>query len=302
MSSKPILVIGSPRDPTSAHTVAALQRQNRRFEVLDLDRFCRGGSIEGRLDDPSTLVVRDAGDIVRFDRFGSCYARFIDAPFDREEDGGVAWGRYRMMQIAVSALKMLVVNRPSAGGSNDSKPYQTSLIERHGFRVPRSCSTNFEKAAAEFVASCPGGAIYKSNSGERSIVQAVTTEDIARLSLLATCPVFFQERIWGDDVRVHVVCDRCHGVIIRSPAVDYRYDRSGEATEEPFVVPTDLADRGISITAAFGLVFSGIDFVRSQENGEFYCLEVNPMPGYHGYDLALNGEISESLGELLASA
>lgn len=130
-------------------------------------------------------------------------------------------------------------------------------------------------------------------------MQAITSDDHSRFSLLTTCPVFFQERIWGADVRIHVVRDRCHGVIIRSPAVDYRYDKSGKATEHPFAIPPELAARCIDVTAAFGLEFSGIDLIRSEDEGGFYCLEVNPMPGYHGYDLTLNHEISGSLGALL---
>jgi glutathione synthase/RimK-type ligase-like ATP-grasp enzyme len=278
-----------------------MQRQERDFEVLDVDRFCQTGSVEGWLNYSSSFLVRDADINVCLDQFFSCYARFVELPVELERTNKTAWGRYRTLQLALSALDMLVVNRPGAGDSNDSKPYQTSLLQRHGFRVPSSCSTNHEAAAVAFVQSCTSGAVYKSNSGVRSIVQAVKPEDWSRFSSLRMCPVFFQERIWGADVRVHVVRDQCHGVIIRSAKVDYRYDESGTATEGPFEVPSDLAAQCISVTAAFGLEFSGIDFVRSDEDGEFYCLEVNPMPGYHGYDLALNHKISENLGALLSA-
>ncbi len=301
MSSPPILLIGSPRDPTFGHSVSSFRRQGLALEIIDLDRFCLSGTIEGRLDDPASFVVQDAGERVHLATFRSCYARFIDLPLDMTTDDSAPWGRYRLLQVAIGALDMLVVNRPGAGESNDSKPYQTALIQQHGFRIPRSCSTNLEAEAERFVSSCPRGAIYKSNSGERSIVQAVTPGDLHRLPLLTVCPVFFQERIWGDDIRVHVVRDRCHGVCIRSSEVDYRYDRTGTATERPFPVPPELADRCVRVTASFGLAFSGIDLIQAQDDGDFYCLEVNPMPGYHGYDLTLNHAISDSLGALLSS-
>lgn len=294
-----VLIAGSPRDPTFRYSAEAFHRQGRRPVLLDLDRFCRSGSVEGRLDDPASLSIRDGEEIVRLDRLRACYARFIELPLDQEEQGAAPWSRRRMLQAALSAADLLVVNRPDAGESNDSKPLQTWLLRQHGFHVPRSCTTNDADAAAEFIASCPRGAIYKSNSGFRSIVQPVTAADLDRLALLTTCPVLFQERIWGDDIRVHVVRDRCHAVLIRSPATDYRYDTSGLASEMPFTVPADLAARCVEITALFGLEFSGIDFVRSAQDGTFYCLEVNPMPGYHGYDLTLRGEISHSLGDLL---
>jgi glutathione synthase/RimK-type ligase-like ATP-grasp enzyme len=295
----PMLLLGSPRDLTFRHTVWALGRQGRRFTVLDLDRFCAGGHVEGWLDDPATLRVMDSGDEVRLGRFRSCYARFIDLPRRLEREDPVAWGRYRFLQLAVAALDARVVNRPGAGESNDSKPLQSSLLARFGFRIPRGCATNVPGDAARFVESCPRGAIYKSNSGVRSIVQHLQPEDVGRLDAITYCPVFFQERIWGTDVRVHVVGHECHAVAIRSEAVDYRYDRSGTARDWPFTIPAELAARCVEVTAALGLEFSGIDFVQSDHDHEFYCLEVNPMPGYHGYDLTLGYAISDSLGSLL---
>jgi len=302
MRQQPILMVGSPRDPTFTHTVSALHQQRRDVEVLDLDRFCQSGVIEGRLDDPTSLVVRDAELVVPLSRFRSCYARLIELSPDVAADvDSPAWGRYRLLFLAISSLDVMVVNQPGAGDSNASKPYQISLLQRYGFQVPRSLSTNSAEAAAKFVASCSRGAIYKSNSGERSIVQAVTIADRDRFSLLTVCPVYFQERVWGDNLRIHVVRDQCHGVLIRSTAVDYRYDRSGTAVERPFAVPVDLAEKCIGVTQALGLEFSGIDLIVSDDDGTFLCLEVNPMPGYHGYDLSLNYVISKSLGALLAT-
>jgi len=301
MSRDSILIVGSPRDATVRHTVSAFEDRGLSFEVLDLDRFCQRGTIEGSPGDRESLMVRDGEASLRLSEFKSCYARFVELSLNRSGEGEPAWSRYRMLQLAISALDNLVVNRPYAGESNASKPYQTSLIQQHGFRVPRGCSTNLASAAADFVRSCPDGAIYKSNSGERSIVQAVESDDWDRFSLLAQCPVFFQERIWGSDVRIHVVGERCHAVKIRSSAVDYRYDRSGNASEGAVDVPSELAAKCVAVTRACGLEFSGIDFIQSDDDGEFYCLEVNPMPGYHGYDLTLNGAISHSLGDLLSA-
>jgi len=161
--------------------------------------------------------------------------------------------------------------------------------------VPRGISTNNAEEAKVFLASCDDGVIYKSNSGVRSIVRAVEDSDLDRLQALNVCPVFLQERVFGDDIRVHVIGNECHGVRIRSACVDYRYDRSGDVVEERCDIPTDLARRCIGVTASLGLTFSGIDFLESRSNGELFCLEVNPMPGYHGYDLTLDHEISASL-------
>lgn len=299
-----ILVIGSPRDPTVRHSVATFHRRGLAVDFLDLDRFCSEGTLEGNLAAPLSLVARTGERAWPFADLRSCYARLVDLASDLSpEDKPAAWGRYQAIQLALEALssERLVINRPWAGGSNDSKPYQTSLLQRHGFRVPRSCTTNLPALARSFVQSCPGGAIYKSNSGERSVVQPITPVDLERLPLLAACPVFFQERIQGANVRVHVLGDRCHSVWIRSSEVDYRYDTTGTVEERPFTIPGDLAEQCVSVTRALDLRFSGIDFLLTSE-GEYYCLEVNPMPGYHGYDRTLRLAISDDLGSALANA
>ena len=282
-----------------AYSAVAFHRQGLSFLVLDLDRFCATGDIRGDLGRAESLVVGDGARSVRLDEFTSCYARFVELPLSWEPLPTAALWRFRLLQLAIESMSGLVVNRPFAGGSNNSKPHQVELLRHAGFEVPWGVSTNDPAEARDFIANCAGGAIYKSNSGIRSVVQEVGLEDLARLRTLPTCPVYFQERIEGDNVRVHVVGDRCHGVLIRSSMVDYRYDKSGNVLEQRCEVPTSLAKKCVAITARLGLIFSGIDFVRRSSNSRWVCLEVNPMPGYHGYDATLGGEICESLRKLL---
>ena len=296
-----VLILGSPRDPTFLHTVQAMTASGARFAVLDIDAFARGGHLSGSLDEPTSLRLHTIEKTWRLASFRSCYARFVDLPEGWE--GPAENARMQALQVAISSLDAFVVNRPTAGESNSSKPYQTVLLRRHGFDVPRSFTTNEPRLAGAFLETCPAGAIYKSNSAQRSIVQAVEVDDLDRLHLLVGCPVYFQERIRGSDVRVHVLRDQCFSVEIRSEEVDYRYDRSDQVTEGPHQLPPDIADRCVRITRSLGLEFSGIDFVRSDADRRYYALEVNPMPGYHGYDLTLRGAISRRLcGQLVGSA
>jgi glutathione synthase/RimK-type ligase-like ATP-grasp enzyme len=301
MPDRGVLLVGSSRDPTFAHSVRAVIDQECDALVLDVDRFCAHGDIQGELGSPETIIVRDGSQSIRLGDFRSCYARFVELPASWEPVSPAAASRFRILRLAINSMTMLVVNRPFAGGSNNSKPHQVELLRRYGFRVPRGISTNSAEKARVFLASCSRGAIYKSNSGVRSIVRAVEHSDLERLQALNVCPVYLQERILGDNIRVHVIGEECHSVRIRSACVDYRYDRSGNVLEERWDIPTDLARRCVRVTASLGLTFAGIDFVESRSDGELFCLEVNPMPGYHGYDLTLDHEISTSLIALLAS-
>ncbi|MEZ4294092.1 MAG: ATP-grasp domain-containing protein [Polyangiaceae bacterium] len=302
MSPRPILLIGPTIEPTFGHTVRALHREGRDIEVMDLGDFWSDAVLTGTLEAPESIVIETRGKEYRLGDYRSFYTRLVDLRQSPDPTPVAAeWGRFRLLSAALAAQPALVVNRPGAGDSNASKPYQTALIERHGLRVPRSLSTNIPARAREFIASCPRGAIYKSNSGMRSIVQAVGEADLGRFDALRNCPVLFQERIWGDDVRVHVVGDACHAVRIRSAEVDYRYDRSGNVVSEPFELTPAAAEACVRVTRALGLSFSGIDLLLDAD-GELHCLEVNPMPGYSGYDHTLGGEISRSLGALLHAA
>ena len=65
-------------------------------------------------------------------------------------------------------------------------------------------------------------------------------------------------------------------MLIVSDADDYRYARmSGIAHLEPQRGPDEIVGRAIELTAALGLLVSGIDLRRTAD-GRWYCFEVNP--------------------------
>jgi ATP-grasp domain-containing protein len=302
VTEKPILLVGSPRDATTRHTVSVFRHMRCPFEVLNLDSFANQGAAFGELSQPLSVVVAVGQRRLQLGDYRSIYARYDSPPSDLSEVERSAWvGRSRVLQSVIDAAsnERLVVNRPGAGSSNGSKPHQTSLLQRYGFNVPRSLTTNCPAAADAFIKSCVHGAIYKSNSGIRSIVEAADGLDSMRLRLLPTCPVLFQERIRGANIRVHVVRDRCYCLSIRSSLVDYRYDDSGTIAERVIKLPQHVERLCIDATDRQGLAFSGIDLLHSDDDDEFYALEVNPMPGYHSYDHAASFAISRGLCELL---
>lgn len=194
-----------------------------------------------------------------------------------------------------------VINRPSAMASNNSKPYQAALIERHGMQVPQTLITTDVEAVAEFSAR-HGRIIYKSISGVRSIVSQLRDADIHRLTDIANCPVQFQEYVAGIDVRVHVIGDETFACEIRSEADDYRYPDRQHASVEIAVctLPADVRETCHSLAVALELPVAGIDLRRTPAD-EWYCLEVNPSPGFTFYEEATGQPISDATARLLAS-
>jgi len=193
----------------------------------------------------------------------------------------------------------LVVNRPSAMASNNSKPYQGAIIQAMGFAIPDTLITTDPKAAREFWMR-HGMVIYKSISGIRSIVSRLSTEQAERLEHVRWCPTQFQQYIPGNDYRVHVVGEEIFACEILSTADDYRYaTKQGSSVEiRSYTLPKDVADRCVALALALGMSVVGVD-LRCTPDGRWYCFEVNPSPAFTYYQDATDLPIDEAIARLL---
>jgi glutathione synthase/RimK-type ligase-like ATP-grasp enzyme len=201
----------------------------------------------------------------------------------------------------VSCAPAIVVNRPFAGRSNWSKPFQLRLIAAAGLQVPDTLVTTDAEAALSFLVEHKRIA-YKSISGIRSIVATLALADADRLRAVAHGPVQFQQWIDGHDIRVHVVADRWFATAIDSDVDDYRYAShdGADVTMTPIEIPTDLGKSLVALTKGMGLLVSGID-LRVTRNNEWFCFEINPSPGFTFYEAATGQPIGEAIADLLAS-
>ena len=195
-----------------------------------------------------------------------------------------------------------VANRPSASGSNLSKPYQAQLIAAAGLAVPDTLVTNDPRLAAQEV-DTHDEVIFKSTSSVRSIVRRVDGARRARLDRVRALPTQFQPRLLGPDVRVHVVGSEVFATEVVTSAVDYRYaGRDGlAATFRPVELPEEVADACRRVADALELPFCGIDLKRL-EDGRHVCFEVNPSPGYSYYQDHTGQPIAAALVAWLASS
>jgi glutathione synthase/RimK-type ligase-like ATP-grasp enzyme len=197
-----------------------------------------------------------------------------------------------------------IANRLSAMASNGSKPYQAQVIARHGFSCPDTLISTDPQEVLDFAAR-HGQVVYKSCSGIRSIVTAFDpVADRERLQRLRWCPVQFQERVDGPDVRVHVVGGDVFAAIVDSTAVDYRYARTqvGEdARLLAYQLDDDIASRCVALAAALDLPFAGIDLKLAADQ-RVICFEVNPSPGFSWYESATELPISRAVARWLLAA
>lgn len=266
---------------------------DRGTPYLFVDQAACADVAVARTEDGLVLVV--AGREVRVEDVRGIYLR----PYDLG-DAVDAAERARLTRLAVhlrewaecAPASVRVVNRPSAGLSNHSKPRQSRVIAAAGFAVPETLLTTDPVAAAAFVAH-HGRAIVKSVSGTRSIVRTLGPGD--DFSAVRWCPTQLQRFVPGAEHRVHVVGERLFASRVRTEAVDYRYGGFGL---EPADLPDAVAERCRALTAALGLELAGID-LRFGEDGRWYCWEVNTSPAYSCFDTA-DRAIATALAERLA--
>lgn len=305
-----ILLCGIPSETSLASVTEALQRldaehivvSQRHIRELALELNVDRDGVGGRLTGPGYEV--DLEDVT------GIYLRFMD---DRElpelkgepPDSPVrASSRsfHDLFGIWGDIAPARVVNRYAAMGSNFSKPYQSQLIREHALGVPETLITNDPDLVREFHAE-HGRLIYKSISGERSIVAELDPSDGERLERIRWCPVQFQAFVGGPNVRVHTVGEEVFATIVETDAIDYRYAsrQSGEPAEfAPYELDDELAARCVSLAASMGLEVAGLD-LKLPPGEPAVCLEVNPSPVFSYYEQNTGQPIADAVARLLAS-
>jgi glutathione synthase/RimK-type ligase-like ATP-grasp enzyme len=199
----------------------------------------------------------------------------------------------------VEITSAFVVNRFGAAATNNSKPYQLKEIHSAGFSVPETLVTTEPKAAQAFWEH-HGKVIYKSVSAIRSRVARLGPEHASRLGDIVSCPTQFQQYIAGIDHRVHVVGDDLFASEVRCDADDYRYPGQHRVEIRACRVPDSVEERCRRLAAAMQLAVAGVD-LRQTPEGDWYCFEVNPSPGFTFYEVATGQPIAGAVARLLAN-
>jgi len=242
-----------------------------------------------------TMDLRElSGVFVRFNPSPGVHARLS---LDAAAQGVLTHERREGLHHLLAAVPCPVVNRPSGGRSNASKPLQMMELRQAGFVIPRWVATNRRDVVEAFARECAHGVIYKAASGLRSRVRTLDDELLQRLTE-GTSPAVVQEFIPGRDVRVHTVEDRAFATEMLSSAIDYRF----ENTTEYRATSIDPAIERLCCATgrASGLCLAGFDF-RVTAAGEWYCLEMNPVPSFLPYEMCSGQPIGEAIVDVLTT-
>jgi glutathione synthase/RimK-type ligase-like ATP-grasp enzyme len=166
------------------------------------------------------------------------------------------------------------------------------LLEDAGFLVPPWVVSNDSRAISEFAERCEEGVVCKSCSGLRSRVSRLDAAMLRRLDE-GTTPVVAQASVPGHDVRVHTVGDGAFATEILSHGIDYRFD-TGPRAYRATSVPAPIEDLCHRFADGEEMVIAGVDF-RVSEDGEWFCLEMNPVPTFLPYEMETGQPIGDAL-------
>lgn len=301
-----VLLCGIPSEPPLAAVVDALRSHRTPFLLFNQRNFANAditveigpGGIRGEL--------RLNGESSPLEHIVGIYTRLMDFEL-LPEAAGLApdeeiylLGKNLHMILAswIEATPAVVINRTRNMGSNNSKPYQSQIIRKY-FLIPDTLITNRSDDVIDFRAQ-HDAVIFKSISGTRSIVTEFRSEHENILEDLEICPVLFQQKIDGLDIRVHTVGDQVFATSVHSPATDYRYGHHhGPATElAPISIPPEIGAACVQLASDLELPFAGID-LRVTADSEYYCFEVNPSPAFSYFDVDRRRPIANAIASLL---
>ena len=237
-------------------------------------------------------LLRYCGETVRLDPCDAFYCRMIDLS-SKVADPIIA-GRWRAMLAGLRAwLESIpgnVVNPVNGAAHNSSKPLHESVLRDLGFQVPESITSSGRNELLQFVREGP--AISKAVCGVRADTAIVEADDLDAFDPRSG-PVHLQRLIAGDDARIHVIGTRLVAQRVSANSVDYRRS-GGLGRMEVFECPEEVAALLVKGTKSIGLTLAGWDF-KIDDQGQFWCLEANPMPGYSPYDARCDGAITREL-------
>ena len=303
-----ILVVGGLADSVTELVCARLADCGYPYRFLDLGMYPAGFQINWHWRESGVQgYIEGAGWKLNLEDLTGVYVRYLGSE-GRKPPAAVdpAWVPAMFFEYDSGLMALLedlpcpVVNRVAGGMSNGSKVYQALLVRRCGLLTPPTLVTNDPAAARSFFEECQGDVVYKSLSGIRSIVRLVKPEHLERLPLLRHGPAQFQAFIPGENVRVHTVGDQLFASRVHSEAVDYRYGarEAHDVAMEPAVVPAAVGQACLGLARELDVLLAGIDLKQTPE-GDYYCFEVNPSPGFLYYEQQTRQPISTAVADLL---
>lgn len=185
----------------------------------------------------------------------------------------------------VDCWEQKVICAPKNQNNNESKLYQLNTsLKKSRINKSISIGTSYVIKGHDFFNKMDKNKSYivKSLSGIRSIV--VDEKEFTKWNTenLNSLPILFQEKVIGNDLRVHLVNKQLYGKIsLEKEAVDYRYDSNFSTLKDFNNFTNELKQFCLDVSKNEQNPLLGIDFIKTANN--YVVLEANPSPGWSAY-------------------
>ena len=308
-----ILVVSYPGEEHAADVVQRLEAQGREVLQIDMADFpartklalawCMG-------ENPSYQVETAKG-IVDFRNSRVAWWRRVRG---FEIDPSVVAPSMRAFAESETAqavggmlnsLPCIWVNPRAADDAAHHKPYQWTVAQEVGLKIPRTLVTSDPQAARRFIDKVGvGRTVFKAFLATMSAwreTRLVEHDDLERLELVRYAPVIFQEYIEGVDLRITIVGNSVFAAEIDAQKTSYPVDMRmvvGESVLRPVKLPREIQQGLLKLQRRLGLSYGAID-MRRTKNGEYIFFEVNPAGQWLFVEQLVGLPISQAVADML---
>lgn len=315
MNKKTIIVVGYARQTQTAHQIKHLI--DRGAEVVNIDPYGVDGCYRalnwknGRVTWAGYDISPDKVDGVLVCALAPEYPQ--QNAFINKEQEALSWGEWFQffglqrdrsdtllgLLLAYEQAGVVMFNPSSKSMTSRRKPYQISVLQGVGCKMPATLVSNDPDEVAAFIGTT-GECIVKPAAGGSLTLSANELLTSGQMSHLNQAPAIIQQRIFGDNLRVMVIGDKvCSAVAVgvSGDAIDFRGEnqyQSGEVSYRQVELPEEVQQQCISAVAALGLSYSGVDIKRTAD-GQYYFLECNSSPVYMDVEIKMQHPITEDL-------
>jgi RimK family alpha-L-glutamate ligase len=285
------IVASDPREWHVERLTSELQVRGTEAYVLPATRFRSGVGLEPRLS------VRGYS----IDDY--------DAVIVRKVPGGTAERVFYRMDALhrLGDVGVYVINPPGAIEVAVDKYYTSARLEDAGIKTPRTVvSERFDEAMKAYE-ELGGDVVVKPLFGSLGMgMSRVSDEDVAyrifRALEMAQGVYYLQEYIphGNRDIRAFIIGGEVVASMLRT-ADDWKTNISTGGKAEPYELEEELVELSVEASAAIGLEYSGVDILRSEEDGEPYVIELNSTPGWRGLQTVTEKNVTALIVDYLLS-
>jgi len=233
-----------------------------------------------------------------------------DAVIVRKVPGGTPEQVFYRMDVLhrLEDMGVRVVNPSESIERAVDKYYTSTLLEDAGIDTPRTVVTERFREAMEAFQELGGDVVVKPLFGSLGEgMTRITDEGIAyrifRALERAGSVFYVQEFVphGGVDLRAFVVGDEVVASM-RRRSEGWKTNISAGGRAEAYDLEEELVELSLAAAKVIGLEYTGVDLLRSEEDGRVYVVELNSTPGWQGLQTVTEADIALRVADYVLDA